>query len=112
MAFDQGPHVMKREELPALAHLLEAYFHQDWSCDHGSPAAVLQAIIAHEPADLIGTGIEELTALLARGLSEAELKTLLYGALYVDYLPAADGLSCAEWLKEVRDTFASALAQR
>jgi hypothetical protein len=45
-------------------------------------------------------------------LSEAELKTLLYGALYVDYLPAADGLSCAEWLKEVRDTFASALARR
>jgi hypothetical protein len=103
---------MRREELPALGHLLEAYFHQDWPCDHGAPAAVLQAIIAHEPADLIADGIEELTALLARGLSEAELQALLYGVLSVDYLPAADGLTCAEWLKEVRDTFANALAER
>jgi CdiI immunity protein len=94
-----------REDCPALAHLLEAYFHQDWPCDHSDQAAVLREIVAREPPDRLRAAADELTALLARRPSEQELASFLYGVLYVDYLPPADGLSYAQWLEQVRATF-------
>jgi hypothetical protein len=98
----------KRADFPALGQVLESYFHQDWLCEHDTEAEVVQAIIAHEPLDSVHAAAEELTALLARGLTEGELQLFLYGVLYVDYLPPADGMSYTQWLDTLRRTFANA----
>ena len=104
---------MKRPVLcPVTAQLLSGYFHQDWDMEHRDADEVLAAAIAHAPADRLRAGVDELTELLGRGLSEPELEKLLHSVLHLDYVPTADGLSYAQWLQQVRDRFAKAVQPR
>jgi hypothetical protein len=87
---------------PGLELFLGGYLHQDWFDDyHGDVWGAVEDFARSEPEDapLIGTEIE---ALLASGMSEHQLRTLIVDELDGQYwLEDDDPETYRAWLTEV-----------
>ena len=92
---------MRPTPWPELERLLGAWFNLDWTLDYGEADDVLRAYVAEEPAEAVAEAIGELDDLLSRGLSEADLRNLVWWQLLGRYDPTADGLTMKEWLERV-----------
>ncbi len=89
-----------RTQYPHLAHLLGAYFHQDWNLDDPDAQAVLRRYAQEVSSRKRKAAGREAARLLAAGLTEDELSAALE-ALGSAYDPSPDGQSCSAWLKDV-----------
>jgi catechol 2,3-dioxygenase-like lactoylglutathione lyase family enzyme len=95
-----------RAELPQLAHLFGAYFHQDSDLD-GAPDEIIGSFIGSEGPATTRQARLELVALLGRPLNDGELESAIMD-LGADVDPTPDGVSLREWLEAVRDRLAEA----
>lgn len=95
-----------REELPRLAHLFDAYFHQDWDLDGSEDDAIEAFIRGSWPYEVRRTWLE-LVSLLGRCRTDGELEAAVdeFGA-YLGRNPM--GMSLRQWLEQVRDRLAEA----
>jgi hypothetical protein len=85
-----------RDEFPALWQFLGGYLHQDWRHEYASPEAAFRDFLDGEPG-LAEETAAELTAVLASGRDEDDLKSLvLEGGSF--YLPSNDGIAPSAWL--------------
>jgi CdiI immunity protein len=92
---------------PALCHLVQAYFHQDWRCEGATAQAVLERYREGTAVDVRARVVDEIDQIFADELSEDRLDHLLAN-LELDYDPEADGLSNVGWLRLVRGELADA----
>lgn len=76
-------------DFPTLQNLFSAYFHQDWSVEHDSTDAVVDAWRDGEDAEYIARARDELDRLLARDLDDAALGAAVR-ALGCEYDPTRD----------------------
>jgi catechol 2,3-dioxygenase-like lactoylglutathione lyase family enzyme len=107
----EAPQSELRAEFPRLAHLLSAYFHQDWDAD-GTPDEVIETFIRDQwPYEIAALRLE-LTTLLGGGLSDPDLERLYREELGAEFDPTADGISVREWLEHVRELLAKAPATK
>lgn len=60
-------------DYPTLQNLFSGYFHQDWSLEHDSADAVVDAWRESEDAGYLANARQELDRLLARDLDDAAL---------------------------------------
>ena len=101
-----GSHDEIREELPQLACLFGAYFHQD-SLEDETPDEVVESFVRGEWPQSTRTAWLELVALLGRPLNDRELEETVT-ELGADVDPTPDGMSLRQWLESVRDRLAEA----
>jgi len=88
----------------ALAGLAE-HFHQDYDLDADTPLGVID--FAFEGQDEQKPAVvAELDALFAAGMDEVVAHRIWLFEGWASYDPARDGLTCLEWLKQVRDHLA------
>jgi CdiI immunity protein len=85
---------------PQLQQFLAAYFHQDWAADRPDWESVVDDFIAESPGSVVVDTTHELRDLLAAGLRDDELGSVLDG-LGGSVLPSAFGLTTTAWLAEV-----------
>jgi CdiI immunity protein len=95
-----------RDELPQLAYLFDAYFHQD-SLYEETPDEVIESFIRAEWPHSTRTTWLELVALLGRPLDDEELQAVVM-ELGADVYPTPDATSLRAWLEGVRDRLAEA----
>ncbi len=96
---------MIRQRFGVLEQLLGCYFHQDWPEEFDGDASALQAIIESEPKDRRAAAVSEIDVLLSLKLSETELGLVLVEQMGCYFEPNSKGISCSEWLKQVRHAF-------
>lgn len=91
-------------QYPGLTQFLGCYLHQDWTYDYdGDVWAAVEDFARSEPEDapLIGT---EIQALLASGMSEHQLRTLIVDELDGQYWLEDDNPETyRSWLTAVAD---------
>lgn len=87
-------------DFAGLAHLLGAYFHQDWALDDPDADAVVRRFRRAEPDALVRRARADVARLRDGPLSDAELEEL-FGRLGGSYSPARDGLTARGWLARV-----------
>jgi hypothetical protein len=83
---------------PALAHLMGAYFHQDWGFDYADVGAAVDDFVEGEPA-LAPRLADEIDEVLASFTDEASLDAYLQG-IGSNYT-AEDGETYRGWLTEI-----------
>jgi hypothetical protein len=89
-------------EHPNLHQLFGGYFHQDWALDHEGWQDVVDLFVAQASAEVVARTAAELDGLLADGLSEDRLASVLAGLdCFAD--PAAWNMTPGQWLAAVRD---------
>jgi hypothetical protein len=99
---------MTYENFDALRQLLGCYFHQDWPDEFERDALALQAIVEAEPREQISSGIREIDELLTDLPSESALREILVDEVGCYFDPGSQELSYEQWLRHVRDVFATA----
>jgi len=97
-ALDRAP-----ADYPALSQLFGGYFHQDWQRDHTSREAALDAFVRDASPETVGAAAIEIDRLLGAGFDDASLEEMLAGGFDCNYVPEADGISAAAWLRTVGD---------
>ena len=90
-----------------LAHLLAAYFHQDWALDDPDADAVVRRFRRSEVDALVRRARADVERLLNSSLTDTELEAL-FGRLGSSYSPARDGLTARSWLARVSRLLARA----
>lgn len=92
---------MNDNNYPALEQFLGGYFHQDFSLDYGNPDGAIAAFLNEASQESIRTTCSELEQVipLIEGMDDPE--KFLWQVLGCYYLPKADGLTVADWLKHV-----------
>jgi hypothetical protein len=95
-----------------LGQFLGGYFHQDWmhiklrpdwTPENADAESVVRSFIEQSPPELLKTIAGKIDELLALCMSEDELEKFLYTEFGFYYMPTADGISYADWLRSVRD---------
>jgi hypothetical protein len=99
-----------RARFPKLHGLFGNYLHQDWPDFHETAVDALQEGIDDRTTGDLRATLEEIQNLLALGLSEQELHAVIHHALGSDNL--VSGRTQAEWLNEVAEQVAKAVAAR
>jgi len=94
-------------DYPALAQLLGGYYHQDWQQDHGTPDAALHAFVADASPDTVTAASDEIEGLIEAGFDDAGLARMLADGFDCNYVPVANGLTAAGWLRHIRDVLGS-----
>jgi hypothetical protein len=100
-----GGFAMSRQEMlddpgasyPQLRQFLGGYFHQDWPLDSARWEDVAADFVAESTRSSVEQVSDELRSLLAEGLSDAELESVLEG-LGCNVNPAAFQLGVGAWL--------------
>ncbi len=87
-------------QLPALEHLMGAYFHQDWDLA-GSEEQVVTAFLTGSP-DLRDEIAPEIDGVLSAVSDEAELQRLV-DSMGCEYLPGPRFGSYRAWLAAIAD---------
>jgi hypothetical protein len=98
--------------VPALRHLLGAYFHQDWDADDHTFEAVVGRFMAAEGEDRAAGLVRDIDHLLSLGLGEERLRIIVLGRFGSYYDPRPDlpgGSTMAGWLRAVRGIVVSAI---
>ena len=86
-------------DTPAIAHLVGAYFHQDWADDFaGDPQAAVDAFIAGTP-DLAPRLPAEIDQVLAELTDDAAIEAYLE-SLGCEYTPVPNE-TYGSWLNEI-----------
>ena len=88
-------------EYPTLRQLFSSYFHQDWTHEGQSAAAIIARIVGDAEHDALLMAAAELRALLREKRSDDALASLVRDRLGCAYAPEASGKSMREWLEEV-----------
>jgi hypothetical protein len=91
-----------------LQHLAQAYFHQDYDLDFGTPDDVIAGFAEGEGPGAVRELISEIDTLLTSPGDQAQLADLWIRALGAAYDPSASGQTQREWLVHVRDLLANA----
>src|SRR5579863_5689496 len=91
------------KEFPNLFQLLGAYFHQDWCDDDPNAEAVLSRYQNDAVPGQVQEVVNEIGGLLARNLSDDQLKQILFAELGCYYDATADNITQAEWLRWVQN---------
>ena len=93
---------MKTQDFPTLAQFFGGYFHQDWIDEFSNPEDAIDAYRNGEPVESIRLACEELerAMLLIQQGPEDPQRVLQELGCYYD--PAADDLTVAAWLEQVR----------
>lgn len=88
-------------EVPALAHLMGTYFHQDWDVD-GTEWDVIDLFVREEPAyaSVLPAEIDETLAAFS---DESDLRSFVLDDLGACYLADADGGTFRTWLIQIAD---------
>jgi len=92
---------MRPTPWPELERFLGGWFHEDWMLDYGEADDAVRAYAEEVRAPRVAQVVGELNDLLSRGLSEADLRNLVWWQLLGRYDPTADGLTMKEWLERV-----------
>jgi hypothetical protein len=79
-----------------LAYFFEAYFHQDWRCDHATSVDCVMAFRAGEPADSCQQLRQALQSLQA---TQADLPQDTINRLGGNFRPEMEGLTMDAWLE-------------
>jgi hypothetical protein len=90
----------------ALPKFFGYHFWSKWRTESADCAAVILRAVREETPDEIYLVAEQLGDFLLEGYDEAEVRTILTADFGCCYDPAEDGLSCVEWLSDVRDRLA------
>ena len=93
------------ESWPALWTLFAGYFHEDFVDDHGTADGTLEAFVADEPSEYVGTAKREARALADSDATEDELQETV-GRLGLCYAYRVDGWTCRGWLQHVAEVLA------
>ncbi|HET9947682.1 MAG TPA: contact-dependent growth inhibition system immunity protein [Longimicrobiales bacterium] len=91
-----------------LARLLGSAFHRDWEREQASAGACLERALASAGPAELRAAAEEIDALLARGLCEAQVRDVLLYEIGCWYAPERDGTEASTWLARVRARLAGA----
>jgi hypothetical protein len=98
-------------ELPALRHLMGAYYHQDWDLDYADDESTILAFIAETP-DLADSLPREITKASMTSPREEDVEALLTSlGCQVDPSPSSTG-SYRTWLTELAAYARDALERR
>ena len=89
-------------DLPNLAILFGAYYHQDWMIDDGSAVAVRHRFIKEEPESVVNGAAIELGRLLSLTNHDDDLDTIVFRQLHSYYDPTSEGSSLRQWLLETQ----------
>jgi hypothetical protein len=92
---------MNGNSYPALAQFLGGYFHQDFLLDYGNPDGAIAAFVTGEPPESIHAACNELEQVIPLIEWMDDPEKFLWRVLGCYYLPKADGLTVADWLKHV-----------
>ena len=87
-------------DVPALANLMGAYFHQDWDI-YGDEWDVIDVYVRNDPQTAAGALVSDIEATLAAFQDEAELRSFILDDLGACYLADADGGTYREWLTQI-----------
>lgn len=88
-------------DFPTLQNFFSAYFHQDWSVEHDSADAVVDAWREGESDEYIARARDELDRLLARDLDDEALGAAVR-TLGSEYDPTREGGGWRDWLTSVQ----------
>lgn len=102
---------MSASTYPHLRQLFGGYFNQDEVTDAAGWPELAAAYRGSQPWSAVEGAVGELSRLLADPRFERSPDAVL-GELGCDYAPAADRLSAAEWVAELRDHLAGALGRQ
>lgn len=85
-----------------LKSFLSGYFHEDWEMDASRPDEVVSQFLKSKP-DLseIELIIDQINRYLKSAVDDLEVERGLFEKLGCYYLPSADGVSAADWLRRV-----------
>jgi len=97
------------ERFPELHRLFAGYFNQDWMEEGLNAEETLRFYLIDAPPEALGVAREELEALLALGLDEAELARVLHPGLGCFRIPSLAGGSNTAWLEEISAELARTL---
>lgn len=99
---------METTSTPALAHLVGAYFHQDWFDFYPDEDAAVDAFIA-ESDDLVAALPDEIAWVLATFRTAADLEAYL-DSQHCDYIPPEGVDAYPAWLTQIADRVRRAIA--
>jgi len=102
---------MTKEQLPALAQLCGAYFHQDWDLEAPDALGVIRNYLKDESISQTLQTIEEIDRLVSLNLEPQQLKNLLESELNCYYNPAVYGISHHSWLLWVQISLKQAVSK-
>lgn len=86
-----------------LLKFFSAYFHEDWPCEAGTPADVVNSYLRSAPRAEVERLRGAIIRLVENEPEDADLEKQLMPELGCYYLPSADGLTAKKWLWEVAD---------
>lgn len=92
---------MNTTQTPSLAHLVGAYFHQDWFEFYPDEDAAIDAFIA-ESGDLVAALPGEIDRVLAMFPGVKELEAYL-DSQRCDYIPPEGADAYRDWLRHIAD---------
>jgi hypothetical protein len=97
-------------DYPALAQLLDGYYHQDWQQDHGAPDAALHAFVDDASAETVTEATGDIDHLIDEGFDEPGLTRMLADGFDCNYVPGAHGLTSVGWLSHIREVLSNSVA--
>jgi hypothetical protein len=94
---------MSEDKYKCLRHLLGSYLHQDWKLEFPTPCDAIAAFREKEPTECVQGACKELEEVIPFVERMQDADTFLWQDLWCYYSPKTDGLSVADWFRQVRD---------
>jgi hypothetical protein len=88
---------------PHLNQLAGAYFHQDYDLEYPDEDAAIRDFADGQAVEAVRELVLEIDSLLARQLSEAQLRHFWVDRLFASYDPTVDGWTHRDWFAHVRE---------
>lgn len=90
----------------SITHLAQAYFHQDYDLESGTPIQVLESFRRDEPAEEVDSLRRAIEEVRASGKSEDELAALWISQARASYDPRDDGIEMSRWFEIITEALA------
>jgi hypothetical protein len=103
---------MTDAETEILRQFFGAYFNQDWSLDASGPDDVIRQFIEDTGSASQAAGMAELIGRFIAEASGTDLESRLFRDLGCFYMPSADGVEAADWLRHVSSLLDPSLKTR
>ncbi len=85
-----------------LAHLAQAYFHQDYDLEFATPNDVIEAYKRDEGQAAVAELVAQIGSILSSPMSDSDVGNVWIRQLGAAYDPIRDGKGYREWLGLVR----------